>query len=59
MYQELIDTADTMLALSKQKGWIVSAFPKGSARDKRKKAVNEEITRLMDDVKLTVEELTM
>lgn len=29
VFQEFIDTADTMLALTKQKEWIVSTFSKG------------------------------
>ena len=59
VYQELVDTADTMLALTKQKEWITSTFPKGSIRDKKEKEVDSEIKQLLEDVKLTIQELTM
>lgn len=59
VYQELVDTADTMLALTKQKEWIALTFPKGSIRDKREKDVDVEVMQLLDDVKLTIEEITM
>ena len=59
VYQELVDTADTMLALSKQREWIASTFSKGSLRDKKEKEVDFEMKQLLDDVKLTIQELTM
>lgn len=59
VYQEFVDTADTMLALTKQKEWIAATFPKGRIRDKKEKNVDAEIEQLLEDVKLTIEELTM
>lgn len=59
VYQELVDTADTMLALTKQKEWIASTFSKGSIRDKKEKEVDSEIKQFLEDVKLTIQELTM
>lgn len=59
VYQEFIDTADTILALTEQKEWIVSTFSKSAMRDKREKEVDTEIEYLLNDVKLTIEELTM
>ena len=59
MFQEFIDTADTILALTKQKEWITSNFSKGAERDKREKETDGEIKMLLNDVKLTIQELTM
>lgn len=59
VYQELVDTADTILALTKQKEWISSTFSKGSIRDKKEKKVDSEIKWLLEDVKLTIQELIM
>lgn len=59
VYQELVDTADTMLALTKQREWIASTFSKGGIREKKEKDVDSEIKQLLDDIKLTIEELTM
>ncbi len=59
VYQEMVDTADTMLALTNQKEWVASTFEKGSARNKRMKKIDSEIERLHSDIKLTIDELTM
>lgn len=59
VYQEFIDTADTMLALYKQKEWLKSNFQNGSFRDKKEKEIDIKVKQLMDDVKLTIEEITM
>lgn len=59
VYREFIDTADTILTLTKQKDWIASTFSKGATRDKREKEVDTEIEYLLNDVKLTIKELTM
>ena len=57
--QEFIDTADTILALTKQKSWIYNRFPRGKERDKREKQVDDQIMELLEDVKLTIKELTI
>lgn len=59
VYQALVDTADTMLALTRQKEWIASTFSTGSIRDEKEKKVDSEIKQLLEDVKLTIQELTM
>lgn len=59
VYQEFIDVADTMLALVKQKEWMLSTVAKEDERDKREKKIDSEIERLLADVNLTIEELTM
>lgn len=57
--QEFVDTADTILALSKQKEWIAATYGKGAIRDKKEKEVNAQINEILEDVKLTIEEITM
>ena len=57
--QEFVDTADTILALTRQKSWIYNQFPRGAERNKREKKVDNQIMELLEDVKLTIKELTM
>lgn len=59
VYQEMVDTADTILALTKQKEWVISKFPKGRERDEKEKKIDTEINTMLSDIKLTIEELTM
>lgn len=59
VYQELVDTADTMLALTKQKEWFALTLPEGTVRAGKEKYIDSQIEQLLDDVKLTIEELTM
>ncbi len=54
-YQELIDIADTMLSLSKEKEWVVANF-NGHERDIKEKYLDEQIKKLFEDVQLTIEE---
>lgn len=59
IYQEMVDTADTMLALTKQKEWMISTFPNGRERDEKEKRIDSEIHTMLSDIKLTIEEMTM
>lgn len=59
IYTELIDTADTMLALTKQKEWLISTFPKGKERDLKEKDIDYAIDKLQADIRLTIEEIIM
>ncbi len=59
IYLEMMDTADTMRELSKQKEWIISTFPRGSERDQREKEVDLAIASLLSDVKCTIDELSI
>ena len=59
VYQEMVDIADTMLALSKQREWIVSTFPKGKERDEKERKIDLEIRKMISDLKITIEEMTM
>lgn len=57
--QEFVDTADTILALSKQKEWIAATYGKDAIRDKKEKEVNAQINEMLEYVKLTIKEITM
>ncbi len=59
VYQEFIDIADTMLALTKQKRWLDNNFSVGAEKDKKEKEIDIEMKRLLDDVKLTIDEIMM
>ncbi len=57
VYYEMVDTADTMLSLVKQKEWV-----KKNLKKKGESKINEiedNISRLHSDIKLTIEELGM
>ena len=57
--QEFVDTADTILALSKQKEWIATTYVKGTVRDKKEREVDAQINEMLEYVKLTIKEITM
>ena len=59
VYREMVDVADTMLALSKQRDWLIATYSEGNARDKKEKEIEAEIESLVSDVKVTIEEQTM
>lgn len=59
VYQEFIDIADTMLALTKQKRWLEDNFSVGAEKDKKEKDIDMEMKRLWDDAKLTIDEIMM
>lgn len=59
VYQEMIDTSDVMFALTKHKDWVISTFPKGTDRDKKEKKLDSDIEKMLNDIKITIEELTM
>lgn len=59
VYQELIDTADTMLALTKQREWVTRTFTDDIIKVQKEKGLDIKIKQLLDDVKLTIQELTM
>lgn len=59
VYQEMIDIADTILALTKHKEWIEKTFSKGSVRDRKEKNIDVEIQKLIDDVELAIKEITI
>ena len=58
VYREMIDTAETILSLEEQKEWLLKTFS-SSERDKREKTIDVAIKKLFEDMKITIEELTM
>lgn len=59
VYQEFIDAADTILALNNQKKWIEETFSDDDILDIKEKNIDSEINKIIKDVHLTIEELTM
>ncbi len=59
IYQEIVDTSDTILALTKQKEWISRIFTMGSEKDKRDKEIDKDIEKLVDNIKLSIDEIAM
>ena len=58
IFREMIDTADTILSLEGQKEWLMKTFS-SSERDKREKTGDVAIKKLFEDMKITIDELTM
>ncbi len=56
--REMIDTAETILSLEGQKEWLMKTFS-SSERDKREKTIDVAIKKLFEDMKITIDELTM
>lgn len=59
IYTEMIDSADTISALTKQKEWIRKALPKNKETINRLTKVNEDINRIYEDIKITINELAL
>lgn len=59
IFQEFIDIADTMLALSKQKEWISSTLPRNNESEEKERQIDEQIKQLLEDVEIIISELTM
>lgn len=59
VYQEFIDTAETLLSLKQYKSWISTAYTKKKIAEEKKKSIENEMQMLLDDVQLTINELTM
>ena len=59
IYFELIDIADTMLALEKQREWLLSTYSKGKKRNEKEKKIDKATNELLSDVKITIKELSM
>ena len=58
IFREMIDTADTILSLEGQKEWLMKTFSR-SERDKREKNIDVAIKKLFEDMKISINELTM
>ena len=57
VYQEMVDTSETMLALVKQKEWLLKTFFKDKERDEKEKIIDNEIDKMFTDIPITIEEL--
>ena len=58
VFQEMIDTSETILALIKQKEWVFERFAnEKSERDDRVKKIDLEIDKMVEDIKITISEL--
>lgn len=57
VYQEMVDTSETMLALVKQKEWLLKTFFKDKERDEKEKIIDNEIDKMFTDITITIEEL--
>ena len=59
LFQEMIDTADTILALTKEKDWVASKYPAGKEKDTKDKELDKEIDKCFKNIKLSIEEIRM
>ncbi len=59
LYQEMIATADTMAALTKQRGWVLDTYAEGLERDEKLKRIDEAIDKLHRNIKISIQELVM
>ncbi len=56
VYQEMIDTSETILALTNQKTWAITTLNESEAIEKKKKSIEDEIGKLFSDIQVTIEE---
>lgn len=59
IYHEFMDISDTILALTKQKEWIHFTYFANRRIEKKEDYIDSEIEQLIDDVNLTIEEISM
>ena len=59
VYQEMIDTAETLLALTKQKDWLLRTYGRGAFRDKKEKKIDDDMEKLHSDILLSIKEYAM
>lgn len=55
----MVDTADTILDLIKQKEWICSTIQNNYERNFKSERIDVEIEKMISDIKLSCEELAM
>lgn len=56
VYQEMVDTAETMLALTRQKEWMLANLEEGPERNKMKKRIESAMKDMIADINITIEE---
>lgn len=57
IYMEFVDTAETILALIKQKEWMQKTYKAGGERDEKERSIDNDIEKMKKDVNLTIKEL--
>ena len=57
IYQEFVDTADTLLALTEQKIWTSNAYRDENKKAEKEKMIDEEKELLVSNIELTLQEL--
>ncbi len=59
IYQEMIDTCETVVALTNKKKWIVDYFMEGYERDEWERRLDIEINKMYSNIELTIQELNL
>lgn len=59
VFQEMVSTADTILALTNQKDWIRKNKLNEDEKTRKKQLLNSEIEKLLEDIQITIRELDM
>ena len=57
LYQEMVDVAETILALEKYKTWVESTFTQDDAKSKKITQIKKDIKFVQDSIKTTISEL--
>ena len=57
LYQEMVDVAETILALEKYKTWVESTFTQDDAKSKKITQKKKDIKIVQDSIKTTISEL--
>lgn len=56
---EMVDTCDTILALTKQKEWVKSTYAFENERVEKERIIDAEIESMLEDFKLSIGEIDM
>ena len=59
LYYEMIDTAETVMMLNKEKEWVKSTLPEGVKRKKQEARIKQDIKQLYEGIKITIDELSL
>lgn len=59
VFQEMVSTADTILALTNQKDWIRKNKLNEDEKTRKQQLLNSEIEKLLEDIQITIRELDM
>lgn len=59
LFHEMIDTCDTIFALTKQKEWVKSTYLSENESDEKERMIDAEIESLLEDFRLSINEIEM